>query len=220
MLRLVKRYVLRRPVAGALVALGVLALALFGVSYAAIPGSDGVVNGCYAKTDGLLLGHSKGDLRVVDSGESCRSYEIALSWNQQGLKGAPGPQGLKGDPGLQGPKGDPGLPGLKGDMGDPGPQGPVEVSGYERVTTRTASNGDPITVAFAQCPEGKVAIGGGATAQADGSGARVFLYGAGPAGAVSEGDPRPNGWSAGAQDVDGNAAFYTLYVEVLCANVD
>lgn len=61
-------------------------LAAVGVGYAAIPGSDGVIKGCYATTNGLLLGipHSKGDTRIVDSAEACRSYETPLSWSQQG----------------------------------------------------------------------------------------------------------------------------------------
>jgi hypothetical protein len=74
------------------------------VSYAAIPSGDGSVKACYAKTDGLLLGipHSKGDVRIIDSGEGCRSYETQIIWNQEGLKGdqgLTGPQGPPGDPG-------------------------------------------------------------------------------------------------------------------------
>jgi hypothetical protein len=221
MTRFVKAHFIRRPWTAMLVAFEVLAFALLGVSYAAIPGTDGVVNGCYAVTEGLLLGPSKGELRVVESGESCRSYETALSWNQEGPKGDPGPPGPKGDPCLSsdpacvGPQGEPGAPGEPGDPGDPGLPGPPGVSGYEVVTTRAPSNGSASMAASALCPEGKVAIGGGATAQTDGT-SRVFLYATGPAG---EEDAPPNGWSAGAQDVDGNSAFYTLYVYAICAYV-
>jgi hypothetical protein len=64
-------------------------LAAAGVGYAAIPGPGGVIKGCYATTEGLLLGipHSKGDTRIVDSGEACRSYEKTLPWNQTGPQG-------------------------------------------------------------------------------------------------------------------------------------
>jgi hypothetical protein len=56
-------------------------IATSGVAYGAIPSSDGSVKSCYAKTDGLLLGipHSKGDVRIVDSGEACRAYEQQIS---------------------------------------------------------------------------------------------------------------------------------------------
>ena len=67
----------------ALVAIGIVAAG--GIGYAAIPGSDGQIKGCYARTNGL--GHSKGDLRIVDSGEGCRAYEAAIKWSQTGPLG-------------------------------------------------------------------------------------------------------------------------------------
>ena len=90
-----------------------------GVAYAAIPGGDGQVKGCYAVSSGLLLGipHSKGDTRIVDEAEACRSYEKFIKWSQIGPKGDTGPQGAKGDTGaqgLQGPKGDTGAQGAPG----------------------------------------------------------------------------------------------------------
>ena len=50
-----------------LAAIGIVAAG--GIGYAAIPSADGQIKGCYARTNGLLLGipHSKGDLRIVDS---------------------------------------------------------------------------------------------------------------------------------------------------------
>ena len=78
------------------------------VASGTIPGADGEIDGCYG---------NNGSLRVVPDGESCRSAETALAWNQKGVQGDPGPQGEKGD------KGDPGPQGEKGDKGDPGPQG-------------------------------------------------------------------------------------------------
>lgn len=110
-----------------------------GVAYAAIPGGDGQVKGCYALTGGLLLGipHSKGDTRIVDEAEACRSYEKAIRWSQIGPKGDTGPQGMKGDTGaqgaqgLQGPKGDTGAQGaqgLEGPKGDTGTQGAPGIS--------------------------------------------------------------------------------------------
>jgi hypothetical protein len=82
----------------------VAVLAAVGVGYAAIPGTDGQIKGCYATTNGLLLGipHSKGDTRIVDSGEACRSYETAIAWNQQGSPGAAGTNGTNGSNGVSG----------------------------------------------------------------------------------------------------------------------
>ena len=87
---------LRRPSIGAAIALVAL-VALGGIGYAAIPSSSGVFRGCYAKTEGILLGipHSKGDVRLVDEGEACRSYETLATWNQQGTPGTPGVSGYE-----------------------------------------------------------------------------------------------------------------------------
>ena len=81
---------------------GVLTAA--GVTYAvaAIPGSDGTINGCVKK--------SNGHLRVVDEGASCRRNESSLVWNQSGPKGDPGPQGAQGPQGPAGPAGSAGAP--------------------------------------------------------------------------------------------------------------
>ena len=68
-----------------------VSLAVAAISLGAIPGSSETISGCYAK--------SNGSLRVIDaeSGASCVSNkETALSWNQQGPQGLPGPQGPAG----------------------------------------------------------------------------------------------------------------------------
>jgi hypothetical protein len=80
-------------------ALAVLAAGA-GVVSAAIP-DGGVIRSCH-RTDGLL--------RVVDGGTACRAGETALSFNQQGPRGATGPTGAKGDTGPQGPAGESRLP--------------------------------------------------------------------------------------------------------------
>jgi hypothetical protein len=56
------------------------------VAAGAIPDSGGTIHACYATGNGLLLGipYSKGDIRAVNQGEACRSYEKPLSWNQNG----------------------------------------------------------------------------------------------------------------------------------------
>src|SRR5215471_16423164 len=97
-----QRRILRATAAG----IAVLAVGS-GVALATIPGSGGVVSGCYAKKDGSL--------RVIDSTAQCRSGEAALNWNQTG------PQGPQGSQGPQGAT---------------GPQGAAGVSGYELQTTQ------------------------------------------------------------------------------------
>lgn len=94
-------------IAAALVAAGVAAV---GVAYGGIPGTGGVIHGCYTPTSG--------GLRVIDNTQTtCKAPEKALDWNQTG------PPGPKGDQGLPGPKGDQGVPGPKGDTGPPGTSG-------------------------------------------------------------------------------------------------
>ena len=71
--------------------------ALFGIAtvvQAAIPSSDGVIHGCYAKPGTP----QKGELRVINAeqGESCRFYENPLNWNQIGPTGVTGPTGPTG----------------------------------------------------------------------------------------------------------------------------
>jgi hypothetical protein len=57
-----------------------------GVSYAAIPSSDGVISAC---KDG------QGRLKVIDAeaGQECPSNQQLLAWNQQGPAGPQGPPG-------------------------------------------------------------------------------------------------------------------------------
>ena len=55
-------------------------LAAAGIAYASIPGADGVITGCAAK--------SSGTLRVIDAQTAnCSQKEIRLDWNEQGPRG-------------------------------------------------------------------------------------------------------------------------------------
>ena len=96
-----------------------------GVAYASIPGSDGVINGCYKPSTGAL--------RVVDSATpACSKGEQSIRWNQtgpQGLTGATGPAGPAGSPGAVGPQGAAGSTGATGPTGPQGPQGPQGAPG-------------------------------------------------------------------------------------------
>lgn len=171
--------------AGAVVAVG-----LAGTAYATIPGGDGVIHACYAKSGGTL--------RVIDASvTSCKSGETALNWNQQGV---PGP---KGDPG------EPGPPGPQGEQGEPG--APGGLSGYEIVTHRTEATADDFKSALAFCPEGKRAVGGGGSVVGgiDGN----AIYGSKP---FDDG----RGWQVHAQEivVRGSTALWFLEAKVICTD--
>lgn len=92
-------------------AAAVVSAATSGAAVAAIPAANGTIKGCYANVNSLLLGipHSKGDARIVDENEGCRSYETTLRWNQTGPRGPAGPQGATGAAGADGVPGAPGI---------------------------------------------------------------------------------------------------------------
>src|SRR4051812_7334770 len=88
-----------------------------GMALAALPGSGGVITGCYDARFGT------GNLRVIDSSKQCLAGETRLTWNQQGPAGPAGPAGPTGPQGQQGIQGAPGEKGAQGDQGIPGEQG-------------------------------------------------------------------------------------------------
>jgi len=196
-----------------------------GLAFGAIPAGDGTIKACYATTNGLLLGipHSKGDVRMIDEAEACRSHEQVISWNQQGPKGDPGPQGPagpqgetgetgatgpqgpagpQGETGPQGPKGDTGDTGPQGPRGETGPAGPSGVSGYERVERRVLDT----DFASVFCPQGKRVLGGGFSV---------------PRGGVPH--LRVSGPALGAEDIGWHVLFddtaEEIVAHVICANV-
>lgn len=76
-----------------------------------------------------------------------------------GADGAPGPAGPAGPPGPQGPTGP---QGMQGPAGPPGANGANGVSGWQRVSVDWAMPAVGTKIgAFAECPAGKKALGGG-----------------------------------------------------------
>ena len=100
-------HVSRGAVAAGLLAAGALtgAALTFGAGGASAP-----IHACVAKAGGA---------RLVASGR-CRRGEKAVTWNQTGATGAPGPIGPAGD---AGPAGAAGAGGSPGAAGGPGPAG-------------------------------------------------------------------------------------------------
>jgi hypothetical protein len=158
----------RELLAAAAGALATTALA-GGVAWAAIP-SGNVIDGCYQKVEGQL--------RVIDSTETCRPSELPISWNQTGPQGPQGPQGLKGD------KGDTGETGPQGPQGESGPQGERGPQGEQGLPGRTVPDTDSFHIprfvfaekeiggnsegeVIADCPPGETVMGGGFTNMGD-----------------------------------------------------
>lgn len=124
---------------------GVLSLLVVaGIAYAAIPGPDGLIHGCYA--------NSTGSLRVTDHDAACKANETALPWNQTGPRGPAGPTGPQGPQGGSGPA---------GAEGPEGPQGPPGLQTITQAYGNTQLSPGEITSAEAFCPEGMAPISGG-----------------------------------------------------------
>jgi hypothetical protein len=133
----------------------VVGVSLFGIAtavQASIPGSNGVIHGCYTKS--AAPGTQPGALRVIDTtvGQTCQISEGALDWNQTGPTGARGPTGATGAGGGRGPTG------AKGPTGPQGPNGgasDVYTNYHQSNAGITIATGTTVTVASATLPVGK-----------------------------------------------------------------
>jgi hypothetical protein len=159
-----------------------------GAAYATIPGGDGVIHGCYAKSGGTL--------RVIDASVTkCKSGETALTWSQAGV---PGPQGEQGEAGPPGPQGEPGIPG--------------GLSGYETRGAASENSSAGFKSVTAECPAGKRAVGGGAETNASSEVALTSSTVRRSAGAdtwsaiATEIDPTDTSWSLLVTVICANAA--------------
>jgi hypothetical protein len=117
---------------GAFLAAGAIAT----VVRAGIPGSDGVIHGCYSANGATATNGTQ--LNVVDGGSACARGQAEINWSQTGPQGpagpkgdavAAGPAGQAGPAGGAGATGPAGTPGPKGDTGAVGPQGPPGIGG-------------------------------------------------------------------------------------------
>ncbi len=121
------------------VALGAVAAVAAGVSYAAIPSSNGTISACLDAGGGLKV-------IDVDTGGACSAGKQLITWNQQGPQGIQGPQGPAGP------------------QGSAGPQGPAGLSGVHVVKAEKG----PLTfpeefTVIAYCPAGEAALSTGYT---------------------------------------------------------
>lgn len=130
---------------------GVFAFALGGAGgiFAAgsIPGPGGVITGCFKvqndrdDDEDRSEARSRGQLRIVASGDECRKDERAISWNQTGPAGATGAAGALGATGPMGPTGPTGAQGATGLMGPTGAQGATGSAGPTGAQGGTGAQG-------------------------------------------------------------------------------
>ena len=132
----------------------------------------------------------------------------------QGTTGDRGEQGPDGPTGATGPKGEAGSAGPTGSKGDAGPQGPAGpagpsgISGWEyRVSSPGVGvPGGDIGGAEVACPDGKKALGGGASTTVEGP----YVLASAPTDGAT-------GWAVLYRN-PGNTGT-TVYAWVICANV-
>ena len=170
--------------------LGAIAFAaLAGTAYATIPGGDGVIHGCYAKSGGTL--------RVIDASvTTCKSGETALDWSKNGL---PGPQGEPGETGPAGPHGEPGAPG--------------GLAGYVRLFAQSDESSVSVRTQLVQCPSGKVPVGGGG--RVDRINASFVMV---PEVAIGQSEPTATGWVVEAHEVVPTDLPWVVLAFVVCAD--
>ncbi|HEV2815136.1 MAG TPA: hypothetical protein VGW10_17915 [Solirubrobacteraceae bacterium] len=96
-----------------------------GIAIAAVPDSQGRINGCYKNKGGAL--------RILKSGTTCRRGEKLVQWNQRGVPGVAGVAGPAG------PAASPGAPGAPGGSGSPGAPGAPGADAGNLVTGNTAN---------------------------------------------------------------------------------
>jgi len=98
-------------------ALGVAAVAAFGLAAVSVAAQGSVIRACVSRD---------GQVRIVGAGETCRPNETLMTWNAVGPTGATGPTGPTGPAGPAGPTGPEGAPGRDGrDAVAPAPPAPT-----------------------------------------------------------------------------------------------
>jgi Collagen triple helix repeat (20 copies) len=93
----------------------VLVAVVGSVAWSMTSAADKVFVACAKKKSGAL--------RLVATAKNCRKTERVVTWNEEGLRGLPGPKGVAGDDGLDGEDGIDGEDGVDGDDGQDGVDG-------------------------------------------------------------------------------------------------
>lgn len=157
--------------------------------------------------------NNSGHLVIIDDPANCGNNETAVSWNQTGPQGIPGPAGqtgLQGIPGPMGPQGSQGNPGSVGPAGPAGSAGPV--SGWVIVDQTTSPSTGYAMAQSILCPGGKKVLSGG-----------YRVLGAGRVGVIvmaSQPTGAGNGWYFEAHgDAHPTSTEWNVRLFAICANV-
>ena len=202
------RSILRRLLRRHTTAVAYLALfaALGGSAYAAVTVTgnnikDGTVTGRDVKN--RSLGTNKLSAGALSSLTGQRGPAGA-----QGPRGERGAQGPVGPIGATGPKGETGPAGPAGAQGPAGPPGPSRISGWEYRVSSPGISIPPNDADFGQvtCPDGKKALGGGASS----TNLRAYVSSSAPLDGGT-------GWAVGYHNTSSVGA--TVFGWVICANV-
>ena len=122
----------------------VVAASVTAFAYGSIPGSDGVIYGCYSPSGAAKKNGTQ--LNIVDrDAAACEKGQQQIAWGQTGPQGPAGPQG---------PQGEKGETGEKGDKGDPGAPGPSAAYTNYGDGVHTIAEGTTQTVASVTLPVG------------------------------------------------------------------
>ncbi len=161
----------------------VAAFTAAGVAFGAIPGANGVIQGCYV---------GGGNVKVVNA-LPCPKGHTPLQWNQQGPKGDKGDKGDTGPQGPPGPTGPTGPAGTAGPTGPAGPSGPAGTSpGYFAFLNGNFALGGTATIFSRALPAGTYLVW-----------AKLYPYNVDFDGTVARGD-------CGIPGVAGDSANYAL----------
>jgi len=177
---------LRMPSPALVIAIAALFVALGSVSYAATQIKKNSVGTKQLKKNAVKSSKVKN--------KSLKAVDFKPGQLPAGARGPAGPTGAQGDPGQAGAPGTPGAPGL---------------SGYQQVVASEAASSSSVHTLTADCPPGKVVVGGGA---------RVFS-GEGSA-FIDESYPDSNTSFYGeTRTVSGAAVNHGIVVVAVCAEV-
>ena len=175
---------LRRKIAWVLVGLA-LSVSV-GILLGSHPGNaqdlgGDIIHACVRDRVGLAI--------IVGQNEPCPPDWSPTEWNVEGPAGPPGP----------------------GDTGPPGPAGPPGgVSAIESVTAVSGLDSATEKSVLAECPMGKVVLGGGA--RLVGASSEVAFT----ANIPITGEP-PTGWLAEAKEVNLQSGRWSIEIRLICA---
>jgi hypothetical protein len=189
----------------------VVVAAAASVGWAMTSASDKLFVACAKKSSGAL--------RLVAAAKDCRKTERAVTWNQQGLRGLPGPKGVAGENGVDGEDGEDGFDGEDGIDGDDGLDGVDGIDGTDATvkwryvfTSNVQVNTGITTVTSAACPAASPQAVNGGYRPASPTAAVLRVIATGPDGP----GPTATQWTVQFENTSGSMQSVTTWV--LCSN--